>query len=223
METIGYQTKKVRNVTQAAENIKLIGLDVDGVLTDGRVIYDSFGNETKQFSVRDGAAIYYAGTLGFIIAIITGRKCPAVERRAEELRVQEVHQRVLRKWFCMQEIMSRHEVSASEIAYFGDDLIDLQVMTRIGLPIAPADAAPEVKAIAGLITESCGGQGAVREGIEYILKAQGHWDRIVEDACNGIFSFDRQTNNKQTNNKQTNNKQTNNKQTEKDARSDDEI
>ncbi len=167
---------------EVAKKIRLIALDVDGVLTDGCIIYDSHGNESKNFFVRDGSAIFYALKLGFKVAVISGRNSKVVTQRAEELGITEVYQGIKQKWECLQEIMAHHDLTTEQTAYFGDDLLDLQAMRKVAFAVAPADAAPEVRTVAKLITQANGGRGAVREGIEFLLKAQGCWDGIVDSA-----------------------------------------
>lgn len=170
------------DVIEIAQKIKLIAMDVDGVLTNGHITYDSAGRESKQFYVRDGSALYFARVLGFHLAIITGRESEVVIRRAKELGITELHQNIKKKWECLHGIMTRLKVEPDETAFLGDDLLDLPLMRQVGLPIAPADAVLEVRAVARFVTPSPGGRGAVREGIELILKAQGHWERVVQDA-----------------------------------------
>jgi YrbI family 3-deoxy-D-manno-octulosonate 8-phosphate phosphatase len=159
--------------------IRLLVCDVDGVLTDGRIIYDSTGAETKQFHVRDGSGLKYWQRAGHAVALLSGRSCRTTERRAEELGIGIVHQGVKDKWPVMERILDAAGCTADEAAYVGDDLPDLPVMYRVGCPVAVADAVAEVRAAACRVTTLGGGQGAVRETIEWILRAQGRWDTIM--------------------------------------------
>jgi len=159
--------------------IRLLVCDVDGVLTDGRIIYDSTGAETKQFHVRDGSGLKYWMRAGHTAALLSGRSCAATERRAAELGISLVEQGAKDKWPAMERILQAAGCTADEAAYVGDDLPDLPVMLRVGCPVAVADAVAEVRAAAHRVTALGGGQGAVREVIEWILKAQGRWDAIM--------------------------------------------
>lgn len=173
---------KTDELTAIARRIKLIIFDVDGVMTNGKITYDTQGNEFKSFDVKDGARIFYARRLGLICAIITGRESAIVSRRAQELGISDVFQNAKYKRDCFENLLEKYHLTAEETAYFGDDFLDLPVMKRVGLPVAPADAAPEVRQIAKIVTTARGGDGAVAEGVEFILRAQGHWDTIVETA-----------------------------------------
>jgi len=159
--------------------IRLLVCDVDGVLTDGRIIYDSTGAETKQFHVRDGSGLKYWMRAGHTAALLSGRSCAATERRAAELGISLVEQGAKDMWPAMERILQAAGCTADEAAYVGDDLPDLPVMLRVGCPVAVADAVAEVRAAAHRVTALGGGQGAVREVIEWILKAQGRWDAIM--------------------------------------------
>ncbi len=164
---------------KAAAKIKLIAFDVDGVLTDGRISYTSAGDEIKSFNVRDGHAIKLLGRTGIKAAIITGRASPMVDRRAKELGIEMVYQEVRDKNVVLEQIMELTGIPLDAIAYMGDDVVDLHVMKRVGLGCCPADAAEEVLERADMVTVAGGGQGAVRELIMLILKAQGKYDEIM--------------------------------------------
>ncbi|NTU41783.1 MAG: HAD-IIIA family hydrolase [Nitrospirales bacterium] len=166
---------------EKAKKIKLLILDVDGVLTDGSITLDNEGNELKSFHVRDGHGIKLLGKAGIPAAIITGRFSKVVERRAQELGIQEVHQRCHVKTVAYEEILTKTGLSDDEVAYVGDDVVDIPLFIRVGLPIAVADAADEAKTEALFITRERGGRGAVREVCELILKAQGKWEGIISD------------------------------------------
>ncbi|NOY53850.1 MAG: dUTP diphosphatase [Deltaproteobacteria bacterium] len=166
---------KKEEIEEKAKKIGWIFLDVDGVLTDGRITYDSRGDELKTFYARDGHGIKLAQRVGIRFALITGRESRIVNRRAAELGIREVHQGSLRKLDAYHEITGRLKLSDEEISYVGDDLIDLPVMRRVGLSAAVADADPETRDQADLILTQPGGRGAVREFIELILKARNKW------------------------------------------------
>ncbi len=171
---------KKEKIEEKAKKIRWIFLDVDGVLTDGRITYDSRGEELKTFYARDGHGIKLAQRVGIRFALITGRKSEIVHRRALELGIEEVHQGALDKLSAYREITGRLQLSDEEIAYLGDDLIDLPVLRRVGLPAVVADADPETLGQADLILTQPGGRGAVREFIELILKAQDKWGEATK-------------------------------------------
>ena len=159
--------------------IRLLVCDVDGVLTDGRIILDSTGAETKQFHVRDGSAIKWLIRAGIQVAWLTGRSSPVVDRRAEELGVREVVQGAKQKLPAFLDLLRRDECPPEEVCYVGDDLPDIPVLARVGLPCAVADAAEEVKALCPVVTRPPGGGGAVREIAERILRARGAWEELL--------------------------------------------
>ena len=160
-------------------NIQLLILDVDGVLTDGGIIRDDAGQQLKRFHVRDGAGIVMWRRLGLKAAIITGKESAVVSHRAEELGIDLLYQNVANKLETYRELIEDLEVSDAQVAYIGDDLPDLPVMRRVGCPIAVADAAEEVRAIAKYVTRYPGGYGAVRDGIEWMLKEMEMWSQVV--------------------------------------------
>ena len=162
------------------DSISLVGFDVDGVMTDGGIIFDSQGAESKRFHSRDGHALKLLVRSGIRVSIITGRKSKVVERRAEELGITSVYQGVSDKLRVYEEILRELKILPSETAFAGDDLVDLPIMTRCALPMAPRDASPEVLAAAKFIARSGGGRGAVREMIEYLMKGKGLWDAVIE-------------------------------------------
>ncbi len=166
-------------IWEKAGKIRWIFLDVDGVLTEGRITYDSQGREIKSFHVRDGHGIKLAQREGIHFAIITGRSSPVVEKRAKELGINEVIQGAKRKIEAYEKILQGKNLSDSEIAYVGDDLVDLPVLRRVGLSATVLDADPEVRAQVDLVLSRPGGQGAVRELIEFILKAQDKWREVT--------------------------------------------
>lgn len=164
-----------------AKGIKLLILDVDGVLTDGSIVLDNEGNEYKAFHVRDGHGIKMLHQAGIRIAIITGRHSKVVERRAQELGITEVFQKCLNKKVAYAQLLKQHALKDHEVAYIGDDIIDAPIMAVVGLPVAVADAADEAKKHALMITKNRGGRGAVREITDFILKAKGLWKGMFDE------------------------------------------
>src|SRR5688572_31163104 len=157
--------------------IRLIISDVDGVWTDGRIIYTSAGDEIKEFNVRDGLGVKLAQRVGIAVALMTSRQSPAIERRARELGILEVHQGAANKLAETEKI----GVPFEHIAYIGDDLPDLAPMSRAAISAAPSDAAPEVLAAATWRLESAGGRGAFRELVERLLGEGGDWGDVVKE------------------------------------------
>ena len=162
-----------------AKAVKLLVLDVDGILTDGRMLYSADG-EQMAFHILDGHGIKLALRCGLSLAIISGRESSMVTRRARELGVEEVHQRVLDKLPVFESLLLRKGLTASQVACMGDDLLDLSLLLRAGLAITVPGAVDEIRAAAHFETRRPGGEGAVREAIEFLLKAQGHWPAVVE-------------------------------------------
>lgn len=162
-----------QSLKSKAKKIKLLLLDVDGVMTDGRIILDSRGNETKAFHVRDGHGIKLAQKAGIVVGIITGRSSEVVNIRARELGITEVHQGAHDKIVAYDTVISKYGLKDEEVAYIGDDAVDLSIFKRVGLAAAVADADPSVRPHVDLITKSLGGRGAVREVINFIMKSRG--------------------------------------------------
>ncbi len=160
--------------------IRLLICDVDGVLTDGRIIFDASGVECKEFHVRDGAGLRYWIRAGHQVALLTGRETAATARRAAELGIVLVEQGATDKLPALARLLAAAGCAASEAAYVGDDLPDLPVMRKVIFAAAPADAADEVRAAADYVTAAPGGAGAVREVVELLLKAQNRWAGIME-------------------------------------------
>src|SRR5262249_47242135 len=153
---------------------------VDGVLTEGSIIYADDNAEVKHFHVRDGSGLAIWKHVGKRAAIITGRKSPIVEIRAAELNIAPVFQGATQKLEPFRQILSATGLTAGQTCFIGDDLPDLPVMQRCGLAVAVADGCPEVLAEAHFVTQAPGGRGAVRETVELILACQGYWQKIVE-------------------------------------------
>lgn len=160
-------------------NIKLIILDVDGTLTDGKIYYDNNGNEMKAFNAKDGMAIAQAIKNGIEIAIITGRKSEIVDRRGKELGIKYIFQGIHRKIEALNELIEELHIINDNVMYIGDDINDLEIMKQVKFAACPFDAVNEVKEICDIISSYTGGNGAVREIIENVLKIQGKWDEIV--------------------------------------------
>jgi len=165
---------------QKISRIKLILMDVDGVLTDGGIILGSQGMEIKIFNVQDGAGITMARLAGLKVGILTGRLSEAVQQRATELHFDVVSQGHFNKLTEYEQIKQSLAVSDLEVAYIGDDILDLDVLRRVGFSIAVANARPEVKSEVDFITATSGGKGAVREVVDLILKTQNRWHAIVD-------------------------------------------
>jgi 3-deoxy-D-manno-octulosonate 8-phosphate phosphatase (KDO 8-P phosphatase) len=171
------------DLLQRASKIQMILMDVDGVLTDGRLynVPDPQGNmaETKGFDSQDGIALQWCHLLGIKTGVISGRVSPATAERARQTKMVYVYQGHTEKIPILEEILTLSGIHKDEIAYIGDDLTDVVVMHRVGLAIATANARPEVKGEAHYVTAVPGGNGAVRDAIEFILRAKGLWDRIL--------------------------------------------
>ena len=166
-------------VYQRAQAIRLLILDVDGVLTDGRLYFDAKGETLKVFHVRDGHGLKLAQRAGIEVAFVSGRRSDAAYHRARELGINRFHEGVRDKVAVMEEIMAAMRIEAAQVAVVGDDLVDLPIMARAGLSVAVADAVPEVIAAAHWVTHNPGGRGAVREVCDLLLKAQGKWAEVV--------------------------------------------
>jgi 3-deoxy-D-manno-octulosonate 8-phosphate phosphatase (KDO 8-P phosphatase) len=166
-------------LTPQLSHIKLILLDVDGVLTDGMVLVHSDGTESKNFAIRDGIAIVWAQRSGLRVGFLSARTSATTDHRAAQLGVSIVQQGVLNKLEAYERIVANENVTDAEVAYMGDDIVDLAVMRRVGFAAAPADAVPEVRERAHWVSARKGGEGAVREVIEAIMKAQNRWAAVV--------------------------------------------
>ena len=160
-------------------DIKLLALDVDGVLTDGTIIINGDGSESKFFNVQDGHGIRLWLRAGLKIALFSGRVSPPTEIRAKQFGVEYVFQDCHYKLPVLEEFLQQQKLSPEEVAYVGDDLPDLPVIRYVGFGVAVADAADEVKQHADYVTTRAGGKGAVREVVEYILKQTGKWQELM--------------------------------------------
>lgn len=160
--------------------VKLIAMDVDGVLTDGRICLDQEGRELKSFSALDGMGIVLARRAGLPVVFITARGSKAVRARAAELGVDAIYENRKSKTAAFNSLLERFRFSEGQVCYIGDDLMDLPVLRRAGFPVAVSNAVPDVKKAARYVTKTSGGSGAVREVVERILKAQGLWKKVLD-------------------------------------------
>jgi 3-deoxy-D-manno-octulosonate 8-phosphate phosphatase (KDO 8-P phosphatase) len=170
-------------VVALAAKTKLLLMDVDGVLTNGK-LYNVPGPdgkmvETKGFDSQDGISLQWLSTKGIKSGVISGRVSPATEERARQCKMAYVYQGHTEKIPILEEIMADAKIDSSEVAYIGDDFTDVVIMRRVGLAIATANARPEVKRVAHYVTQAAGGEGAVREVIEILLKAQNRWAEVL--------------------------------------------
>jgi len=163
-----------------AARIKLLLFDVDGVLTDGKVVIHGDGTESKNFDIKDGIAMVWARRVGLTVGMLSARSSPSTAQRAAQLGITLMYQGVQSKIESYDQIVGDVCVDDEEVAYMGDDIVDLAVLERVGLSAAPADAAAEVQSRVHWVSQRKGGDGAARELIELILRAQGRWEGIVE-------------------------------------------
>ncbi|WP_305046571.1 KdsC family phosphatase [Geoalkalibacter sp.] len=159
--------------------IKLLLLDVDGVLTDGRIIYDNQGVETKAFDVKDGHGLKLVQRAGIQVGIITGRSSQVVAHRAAELDIAIVHQGAKDKLIPYAAVLAELGLNDEQVAYVGDDVVDLPILRRVGLAVTVADAVEEIKPYVHYVTRRLGGRGAVREVCDLILQQSGRWDEVT--------------------------------------------
>ncbi|WP_407939102.1 3-deoxy-manno-octulosonate-8-phosphatase KdsC [Methylobacter luteus] len=173
------KTGQMQAVLEKAKKLKLLILDVDGVLTDGKLFFDNDGNEYKAFHSRDGHGIKLLRQTGVEVAVISGRKSSSVALRMKNLGIEYVYQGHENKIAAFNEIIGKLRITPDQAAHVGDDLLDLPIMTRVGLAIAVDDANFAVKQRADWCTTLPGGHGAVREVCDLIMQAQGHFDDVV--------------------------------------------
>ena len=162
------------------QRIKLVIVDNDGVLTDGRIVLGDYGDELKFFDVQDGFGLVLLRRAGLSTVIISGKKSRINHRRAKELMVNKIIQNAFDKLKAFEKIIKQFKVSPEEVCYIGDDLIDLPVMKRVGLAVAVPNAVQEVRQAAHYQTQKFGGRGAVREAVDMILKGRGLWQKVTE-------------------------------------------
>ena len=162
------------------KSVKLLMLDVEGVLTDGKIIYNDRGEEIKAFNVRDGHGLKLLMRAGIEIALITGRKSKVVLHRARDLGIKKVYQGVINKIEIYEKILKEKKLKDINVGFVGDDLVDIPVLKRVGFSAAVGDAIPEVKKVVDYVASKRGGEGAVREICELLLKVQNKWEGITE-------------------------------------------
>ena len=164
--------------------IRMLLMDVDGVLTDGGIHWDNRGIQSKTFNVKDGFGIHWIRKLDIKTGIITGKTSEIVLHRAQELKLDEVHQGEIYKLPVYENIKKKYGFSDEQIAFVGDDLLDLPVIARVGFSAAPMDAHEQVLASVDFVSQYPGGKGAVREVIDLTIKAQGKWEKFLSDIMN---------------------------------------
>jgi len=170
----------VEEQKKRARKIKLLLLDVDGVMTEGHIVYGNYGDELKKFSVHDGVGVFLIKKAGIKCAILTAKRSRVVIRRAKDLKIDRVYSNFHLKTKALKDIRRRFRVKEDEICYVGDDIIDIPVLRRVGFAVAVANAVGDVKEIAHYVTKKTGGYGAVREICEFIIKSQGKWNEATK-------------------------------------------
>jgi len=173
--------KTKKEISKIARDIRLLILDVDGVLTDGSIILDNKGNEYKSFHVRDGHGIKMLIRAGIHVAIVTGRQSRVVERRARELGIKDVYQKCFNKISVYHSLVEKYSLSDREVAYVGDDIVDAPVMKKAGMPVTVSDADKGIRKYSLFTTRNGGGRGAVREVSDLILNAKGLMGRMIDE------------------------------------------
>jgi 3-deoxy-D-manno-octulosonate 8-phosphate phosphatase (KDO 8-P phosphatase) len=162
------------------KTIRLLVLDVDGVMTDGKIIMNDMGREIKNFDVKDGHGIKILMRCGIDVILLTGRRSAVVEHRAKDIGIEEVYQGIYNKLEKFEEILQNKSFNYENIAFVGDDIVDIPLLKRVGFSVAVADATEDVKKCVDYITKKAGGDGAVREVCELILQAQGKWIDVAK-------------------------------------------
>jgi 3-deoxy-D-manno-octulosonate 8-phosphate phosphatase (KDO 8-P phosphatase) len=173
----GYSKEQIKK----ASLIKAIFFDVDGVLTDGRIIYDDSGREIKSFSVKDGLIISYLKKAGIITGAISGRDSPAVARRCAELKIDFCHQGIVDKANAFEKLVKHYKLKHKEVAFIGDDLNDLPILRLAGFAVCPADTYDYIKDKCDMVTSAKGGNGVLREVADFVLSSKGVLDKILKD------------------------------------------
>jgi 3-deoxy-D-manno-octulosonate 8-phosphate phosphatase (KDO 8-P phosphatase) len=168
-------------INAKASKIKLLLFDVDGVLTDGKILLHADGSESKQFDIKDGTGIIWAQRAGLTVGLLSARTSAATGQRAAQLGITLVHQGVASKLESYEQIVDSLLLEDEQVAYMGDDVLDLPVLVRVGLATAPADAVEDVRSRVDWVSSAKGGEGAARDLIEVILRAQGRWDAILAE------------------------------------------
>jgi 3-deoxy-D-manno-octulosonate 8-phosphate phosphatase (KDO 8-P phosphatase) len=178
-------TLNAEDLARNAAGIRLLLFDVDGVLTDGRILLHADGSESKSFSIRDGTGIVWAQRAGLATGLLSARHSAATTARAAQLGIRIVRQQAGDKLQMYDELLEEEGLSDGEVAFMGDDVLDLPVLSRVGLSAAPADAAPDVLARVDWVSHRIGGDGAARELIELLLRAQGKWEPLLDSYVRG--------------------------------------
>lgn len=167
-------------IKSKAKKIKLLMLDVDGVLTDGRIVYDNSGRDMKFFDVHDGLGVYLLSLMGIKTVLVTAKNSGVLVHRAKDMRIAAVYKDIFPKSLVLEIAQKRFKVKIDEICFVGDDLVDLSIMKKCGLAIAVSNACKEIKQVAHYVTKKSGGRGAVREIVEILLKSQGKWQKALK-------------------------------------------
>jgi len=167
-------------IVEMARRVKMLITDIDGVMTDGRIVYSTYGDELKFFDVTDGFGISLLNKAGIKTVIMTAKKSKIVKQRGRDLKVARVYAGFLDKLIPFNDVLKRFNIAAEEICFIGDDLIDFPVLKRVGFAVSVPNAVEEVKAVAHYITSRSGGHGAVREVCDLILKSQGKWEQATD-------------------------------------------
>jgi 3-deoxy-D-manno-octulosonate 8-phosphate phosphatase (KDO 8-P phosphatase) len=168
------------SIQEKASVIKLLLFDVDGVLTDGKILLHPDGTESKQFDIKDGTGLVWAQRAGLKVGVLSARSSAATAQRAAQLGITIVHQGVASKVRAYDAILDEHGLADTDVAYMGDDVLDLPVIVRAGLSAAPSDAVEEVRARVDYVSRATGGAGAARDLVELVLKAQDRWERLLD-------------------------------------------
>ena len=163
-----------------AKGVKLLLFDVDGVLTDGKILMHPDGTESKQFDIKDGTGLVWAQRAGLKVGVLSARSSAATAQRAAQLGITIVHQGVPSKIRAYDAILRQHGLTDADVAYMGDDVLDLPVITRAGLSASPSDAVDEVRTRVDYVSRASGGAGAARELVELVLKSQDRWERLLD-------------------------------------------
>jgi 3-deoxy-D-manno-octulosonate 8-phosphate phosphatase (KDO 8-P phosphatase) len=171
-------------IDRRASAIRMILFDVDGVLTDGRVVINSDGSESKTFFIRDGIAMVWAQRAGIKVGFLSARLSPTTPHRAAQLGITLVYHGVSSKLATYERILADHHLTDADVAYMGDDVVDLAVLARVGLATAPADCVEEVRSRVHLVTDAGAGAGAARELVERVLRVQGLWQGVIDSYLN---------------------------------------
>jgi 3-deoxy-D-manno-octulosonate 8-phosphate phosphatase (KDO 8-P phosphatase) len=164
-----------KNFKELLRNVKAMAFDVDGVLTDGSLLLMPDGELVRVMNIRDGIVMKIAVKKGYHLCIITGGSNAAVKQRLNRLGITDVYLKTENKWEAMKEFLATYDLKAEEVLYMGDDLVDHEVMTKIGVPVCPKDAVPEIKALSLYVSDKDGGKGCVRDVVEQVMKVQGKW------------------------------------------------